>query len=118
MCWCLQTGEEEIGGPVFLPTNPTKIPCGAHAQARTHLARLPSESAEVLAKDTQTTGPAPPDTEDEGAAPVTILDGTGRVIRIVPAAEFRRIHGVPERPTIENLRRTRGRARTRPLEPA
>ncbi len=39
-----------------------------------------------------------------------VLDATGRMIRIVPAAEFRRIHGVPERPTILKLRRTRGRA--------
>jgi hypothetical protein len=48
----------------------------------------------------------------------SILDGTGWVVRIVPASEFRRIHGVPERPAIEKLRRARGRARTRPLEPA
>lgn len=59
-----------------------------------------------------------PVAEDEDVAPVTILDGTGRVVRIVPASEFRRIHGVPERPTIAKLRRARGRARTRPLEPA
>jgi len=49
--------------------------------------------------------------EDEGVAPVTILDGLGRVIRILPAGEFRRIHGIPERPTIEKLRRTRGRVK-------
>ncbi len=29
---------------------------------------------------------------DESIAPVTILDGHGRVLRIVPAAEFRRLH--------------------------
>jgi hypothetical protein len=38
----------------------------------------------------------------------SILDGTGWVVRIVPASEFRRIHGVPERPAIEKLRRARG----------
>ncbi len=49
--------------------------------------------------------------DEEIAAPVTILDGLGRVIRIVPAEEFRRIHGVPERPTPDNWRRRRGRAK-------
>jgi hypothetical protein len=29
---------------------------------------------------------------DESIAPVTILDGHGSVLRIVPAAEFRRLH--------------------------
>lgn len=45
--------------------------------------------------------------EEEGAAPVTILDGLGRVIRIVAAEEFRRIHGVPERPAPDHWRRHR-----------
>jgi hypothetical protein len=36
---------------------------------------------------------------DEDPAPVTILDGLGRVIRIVPAQQFRRDHGVPGPPT-------------------
>ena len=52
--------------------------------------------------------------DEEGAAPVTILDGLGRVLRIVPAAEFRRIHGVPERPRPEHWRR--GRRRAEPSE--
>ena len=47
---------------------------------------------------------------------MTILDGMGRVIRVVPATEFHRIHGTPERPTIEKLRRARGRVKARPLE--
>jgi hypothetical protein len=62
--------------------------------------------------------PRRPVADDEGAAPVTILDGMGRVIRVVPATEFRRIHGTPERASIEKLRRARGRVKTRPLEPA
>ena len=37
--------------------------------------------------------------DEESAAPVTILDGLGRVVRIVPAEEFRRTHGAPGRPT-------------------
>ena len=49
--------------------------------------------------------------DEENAAPVTILDGLDRVVRIVPAEEFRRIHGVPERPTHDNWRRRRGRAK-------
>ena len=31
-----------------------------------------------------------PPGQDETIAPVTILDGQGRVVRVVPAAEFRR----------------------------
>ena len=53
---------------------------------------------------------------EEGAAPVTILDGLGRVVRIVPAEEFRRIHGVPERPTADNWRRRRERVKQREIE--
>ncbi len=49
--------------------------------------------------------------DEEGAAPVTILDGLGRVVRIVPAEEFRRIHGVPGRPTTDNWRRRRERVK-------
>jgi len=30
--------------------------------------------------------------QDEPVGPVTILDGQGRVLRIVPAAEFRRLY--------------------------
>jgi hypothetical protein len=58
-----------------------------------------------------------PVVEDEAVAPVTILDGLGRTIRIVPAEEFRRIHGIPERPTIDQLRRSRGRVKPHPPEP-
>jgi len=29
---------------------------------------------------------------EEFIAPVTILDGQGRVVRVMPAAEFRRLH--------------------------
>ena len=54
--------------------------------------------------------------DEESAAPVTILDGLGRVVRIVPAAEFRRIHGVPERPTTDNWRRRRERVKTSEIE--
>jgi hypothetical protein len=42
---------------------------------------------------------------DDGAAPVTILDGVGRVVRIVPADEFRRHHGVPDPSTTSRWRR-------------
>jgi hypothetical protein len=42
--------------------------------------------------------------EDE-AAPVTILDGSGRVIEVIEAKEFRRIHGVPELPSTGVSRR-------------
>jgi len=49
--------------------------------------------------------------EDEGAAPVTILDGRGQVVRIIPAAEFRRMHGAPERPKAERWRLRRERRR-------
>jgi hypothetical protein len=51
----------------------------------------------------------------EGVAPVTILDSTGRVVQTITADEFRRIHGIPERPKPEMLRRRKGRSR--PSEP-
>src|SRR5262249_882838 len=48
------------------------------------------------------------DAADEvGPAPITILDGQGRIIQTVTAAEFRRIHGVPERPRFFEGRRGR-----------
>ena len=53
--------------------------------------------------------------DQEDAAPVTILDGLGRVMEIVPAEEFRRIHGAPERPTPDNWRRRRQRAKPREI---
>ena len=52
-----------------------------------------------------------PVADDEEVAPVTILDGLGRVVRIVPAEEFRRLHGVPERPGPDNWRRRRERVK-------
>ena len=48
----------------------------------------------------------------EGIAPVTILDGLGRVIRIVPAAEFRRAHGTPEQSMTISWRRKGERVKT------
>jgi hypothetical protein len=65
------------------------------------------------------TGRKPVD-DEERVEPVTILDGLGRVLRIVPAEEFRRIHGVSGRP--DTWRGRRERARTRhaaetPTEP-
>ena len=61
--------------------------------------------------------------EEVGPAPVTILDGEGRVIQTVTAAEFRRIHGVPERPRPGEGRRSRppvdrSEPEPRPLESA
>jgi hypothetical protein len=53
--------------------------------------------------------------EIESVAPVTILDSTGRVVQTITADEFRRIHGIPERPKPEMLRRRKGRSR--PSEP-
>jgi len=50
-----------------------------------------------------------PVADEESVAPVTILDGLGRVIGIVPAEEFRRIHGVPERAKPDMWRRRRER---------
>ncbi len=54
--------------------------------------------------------------DDESVAPVTILDGLGRVIRIVPAKEFRRIHGVPGRPTTDSWRRRAQRVKPSEIE--
>jgi hypothetical protein len=54
---------------------------------------------------------------DENVAPVTILDGLGRVIRIVPAEQFRRDHGVPGRPTTGSWRRKRERVKTSEIAP-
>jgi hypothetical protein len=52
---------------------------------------------------------------DESIAPVTILDGQGRVVRVVPAAEFRRLY-----PSALDFRQTRMEARRerRRAEPA
>jgi hypothetical protein len=52
-----------------------------------------------------------PVAEEESASPVTILDGLGRVVRVVTAEEFRRIHGVPEGPKPDMWRRRRARAK-------
>lgn len=49
---------------------------------------------------------------DETIAPVTILDGQGHVVRIVPATEFRR----PE-PASRGLWRERRRRPSRPVGP-
>lgn len=57
-----------------------------------------------------------PDGDEENVAPVTILDGQGRVIRIVPVEEFRRIYGVPEQATADKWRRRSGRARPSEIE--
>jgi hypothetical protein len=51
-------------------------------------------------------------TYEEGVSPVTILDAFGRVIRVVPAAEFRRIHGAPIRAALESSRHRRERVKT------
>ena len=54
---------------------------------------------------------------DQGSiAPVTILDGLGRVIRIVPAEEFRRTHGTPEQSTVNHWRRNKDRIKTNGTE--
>jgi hypothetical protein len=55
----------------------------------------------------------------EGAAPVTIPDGQGRVIRIVPAEEFRRSHSRSHSspgPTATYPRLRRQRAKTSETE--
>jgi hypothetical protein len=56
-------------------------------------------------------------THDEAAAPVTILDGSGQVLRTVTAQEFRRDHGTSEPPTLESWRPRRGRAKVRDIRP-
>lgn len=53
-----------------------------------------------------------PVVDEEAVAPVTILDGLGRVIHTVPAEEFRRTHGVPELSRTEHWRRKRARVKT------
>jgi hypothetical protein len=50
--------------------------------------------------------------QEEGAAPVTILDGEGRVLRIVPAEQFRRSKGGREGATTASWHRRRERAKT------
>jgi hypothetical protein len=42
---------------------------------------------------------------EETIAPVTILDGEGRVMRVVPAHEFRRAHVTSPPPTLLRWRR-------------
>lgn len=56
-----------------------------------------------------------PTDEAEVIAPVTILDAEGRVVRVVPAAEFHRPAPVPFRHWHERQRRLRrpGRGRRR-----
>jgi hypothetical protein len=55
--------------------------------------------------------------DDEDVAPVTILDGLGRVVRVIPAKEFRRNHGAPARPTTDKWRRRRERMKTDEIAP-
>jgi len=55
--------------------------------------------------------------DEEAAAPVAILDGSGRLISIVPAEEFRRTHGAPELSKAENWRRKRARLKATEPEP-
>jgi len=50
-----------------------------------------------------------PTADEEAAAPVTILDGSGRLITIVPADEFRRTHGAPKLSKTETWRRKQAR---------
>jgi len=45
--------------------------------------------------------------DEEAAAPVTILDGMGQVIRTIPASEFRRTHGSAAQPTAVKRRQRR-----------
>jgi hypothetical protein len=55
---------------------------------------------------------------EEAIAPVTILDGRGSVVRVVPAAEFRRLH--PSSVDSPHARRVgrREQHRAEPVEPA
>jgi hypothetical protein len=55
---------------------------------------------------------------EKDPAPVTIFDGRGRVLRIVSAEEFRRTHGIVERPTFHNRRRATERLKTSEVEQA
>ena len=57
-----------------------------------------------------------PIAEEEGPAPVTILDGLGRVMQVIPAEEFRRIHGLPTPPTPDSWRRRKERVKTGAIE--
>ena len=45
--------------------------------------------------------------DDAGVAPVSILDGEGRLLRILPAEEFRQRYGTPVRTTGPTWRRGR-----------
>jgi hypothetical protein len=56
-------------------------------------------------------------TEEDNVAPVTILDGMGRVMQIVAAAEFRKDHPAPERSTLDKRRRKRASGKTNGAEP-
>ena len=56
-------------------------------------------------------------TEEENVAPVTILDGLGRVMQIVAAPEFRKNHSAPERSTLDKRRRRRASGKTNGTEP-
>jgi hypothetical protein len=53
---------------------------------------------------------------DGDAAPVTILDGLGRVVRVVPADQFRRNRGALAESPIEGGRRRRPRAAASPSD--
>jgi hypothetical protein len=53
---------------------------------------------------------------DEEAAPVSILDGQGRVVQVVSAEEFRRDHRAFERQTITPWRRRTGRDKSSTTE--
>ena len=62
----------------------------------------------------QDVNPPPPPTpgvrlpdHDEPVGPVTILDGQGRVVRVVPAREFRPTLVAPTPPTLVRSRRPR-----------
>ena len=52
---------------------------------------------------------------EESIAPVTILDGQGNVVRVVPAAEFRRLHPSSLDPSHA---RAEARRERRPAEPS
>jgi hypothetical protein len=54
--------------------------------------------------------------DEEAPAPVTILDGLGRVMQVIPAEEFRRIRGVPAPSTPDSWRRRKERVKTREIE--
>jgi hypothetical protein len=54
---------------------------------------------------------------EEGPAPVTIFDASGRVVRIIPADEFRRTHGEIGRALADNRRRRGERHQATEIEP-